>query len=329
MISLRANLYLPCPSCSTVTEEELEFCLNCGHRLIPKTLYDLEMSDFAYEQDLVAMQTIMAAGFLPFALQKLTVSDFETKTLSKLMTDGSKVDPKSEVGALVRHSAALLCLETLPDILTVEGNLQGVFTFGSGGRSYLVLTSAALKLLTASELTALVGHELGHVKSGHIVYHTLAEALAKGLGASASFLGLGDISFPLRMALLEWHRESEVTADRAGLLVAGNIQSSKSLLTKVMISAGGGDIQSVNPNASPADSGLIASVSELFRTHPTYSSRLSFLEQFSQSNQFVAAKRKMERRQSLRRALIPFCRFCGAPKAVQDMFCPKCHKSHT
>jgi hypothetical protein len=54
------------------------------------------------------------------------------------------------------------------------------------------------------------GHEMGHIKSRHLLYHSLAETLAGGIGISASLIGpeINLISMPMRLALLAWQRES-------------------------------------------------------------------------------------------------------------------------
>ena len=54
----------------------------------------------------------------------------------------------------------------------------------------LVISSSMLEIMNERELEAVVAHELGHVKSGHLVYHTLAELLVRGASLSLSLMGL-------------------------------------------------------------------------------------------------------------------------------------------
>jgi len=90
-------------------------------------------------------------------------------------------------------------------MLIIEGAKPNAFTFGSEEHASVVVSSGTLKLLTERELSALFGHELAHVKSGHMLYHTVAEVLGGGIGVSASLLGLGGIlSVPVRLALCVW-----------------------------------------------------------------------------------------------------------------------------
>src|SRR5947208_10268643 len=40
-------------------------------------------------------------------------------------------------------------------------------------RPFIVINSGALKLLDDDEVRTLLGHELGHIMSGHVLYHTI------------------------------------------------------------------------------------------------------------------------------------------------------------
>ena len=84
-------------------------------------------------------------------------------------------------------------------------------------KPFIVIHSAALELLDDDELRALLAHELGHVMSGHALYRTIAEILLLvSLGALPILAGIALL--PVRLALLEWSRKSELSSDRAGLL---------------------------------------------------------------------------------------------------------------
>jgi Zn-dependent protease with chaperone function len=101
---------------------------------------------------------------------------------------------------------------------------------------FIVVHSAAIELLDEDELRVLLAHELGHVISGHALYHTVAVILAiMSLGALPMLAGLAVL--PIRLAFLEWSRKSELSADRAGLLGAQDIVVAQGLDMKM---AGGG-----------------------------------------------------------------------------------------
>ena len=162
-----------------------------------------------------------------------------------------------------------------------------------------------------------------------MLYDTVAEILGGGVGLSASLLGISIISVPVRLALLSWHRESEVTADRGSILVANDIAPVKSFLAKLVLWSSRGMASSKPIDIENYSTGMLESVSELFRTHPLYSKRLTLAKAFFDSEEFREARLKINARLASLRALIPVCRFCGAKKSVEDMFCPSCGKCQT
>jgi Zn-dependent protease with chaperone function len=109
-----------------------------------------------------------------------------------------------------------------------------IFNAGAYGVDdpFIVLHSAAVELLDDEELRVLVSHELGHVMSGHAFYHTIAEILLK-VSLSALPMLAGIALLPIRLAVLEWSRKSELSADRAGLLGSQNVMASQQLFMKM------------------------------------------------------------------------------------------------
>ena len=264
-------------------------------------------------------------GALPYMLKNLAVGDLEKNLLHKLSHEAYSAVYPSDVDAIARRCAGLLSLEALPEIFVMEDKQLNAFTFGHEEQAYVVLTSDLARLLTRSELAAVVGHELGHVKSGHMLYHTLGEILARGLNLSVSLMGLNLLSIPIRLALLSWHRESEVTADRASLLVVNDITVVESLMIK--LNGRHGPVMNSSGNIEKHKAGMLESLSELFGTHPLHSNRLSLVKDFAASDEFLRARAKIKRRDDLREALVPVCRFCLEAKPVADFFCPICGRS--
>jgi Zn-dependent protease with chaperone function len=86
-------------------------------------------------------------------------------------------------------------------------------------RPFIVLSDKALAHLPDDGLQSILAHELGHVLSDHLVYKLMLR-LTLGIGWTA--LGL-PFTLPwvaaFAAALTEWDRKSELSADRASLLV--------------------------------------------------------------------------------------------------------------
>jgi len=322
-------LKLRCQRCGSETPEELGFCSDCRTRLVATSGYDLNLDDYAYGPDRDAIEMMKATGALPYLVKNLALAGFEKKLSARLSGEASRATYPSDLDALVRRCAISLSVGVMPEVFIIEGRQPNAFTFGSEEHAFLVVDSSVLRLLTARELAALIAHELGHVKSGHMLYHTLAEVLGGGISVSASFLGLGIVSFPVRLALLSWHRESEVTADRASLLAVNDVSVIKSFMTKLALWSSRGVASSGEFDIEKKKVGMLESASELFHTHPLHANRFRLVKEFSESEQFLIARRKIETRLDLLRALIPICRFCRAGKPIEDLFCPTCGRCQT
>src|SRR6267143_5706687 len=112
-------------------------------------------------------------------------------------------------------------------------------------RPFIVINSGALKLLDDDEMRVLLGHELGHVMSGHALYHTiLILILFVGLNFLPFLTGI--VLAPVELALLEWYRKSELSSDRAGLLASQDPTASMRMFLKM---AGGGDAAQMDLSA--------------------------------------------------------------------------------
>ncbi len=108
------------------------------------------------------------------------------------------------------------------------------FTFGVE-HPIIVVNSGAIDFLDEAELLWLLGHEVGHIKSRHVLYHQTAmflPCLADFLGELT--LNIGSLlSKPLEWALLQWSRMSEFTADRAGILACQDLNVAAGALMKM------------------------------------------------------------------------------------------------
>lgn len=114
-----------------------------------------------------------------------------------------------------RDTCEVMSLPVVPELYTAWNFNVNAMTIGTE-RPIVILRSGTVDLLSEDEMRYVIGHELGHIKSNHVLYRTLANMLTN-LGRS--FLGIpGLLTLGIRTALNHWVRMSEFTADRAGLL---------------------------------------------------------------------------------------------------------------
>jgi Zn-dependent protease with chaperone function len=121
-----------------------------------------------------------------------------------------------------------------PELFITQTPLVNAGAYGMD-KPFIVLNSGAVRLLNEDELTYLLGHELGHVLSGHVLYRTMIVILMQL--ATLGFPVVGLAARVVLMALLEWQRKAELSADRAGLLA---LQHPEATLSTLMKLAGGG-----------------------------------------------------------------------------------------
>lgn len=99
---------------------------------------------------------------------------------------------------------------------------------GGVERPYITIRSSMIDTLSNEQLYHLIGHELGHIKCGHVLYFSIARVLMPLLELlGRRTLGVSDaVSMGLVLAFLEWSRQAELTSDRAGLLCSQDFQLS-------------------------------------------------------------------------------------------------------
>jgi Zn-dependent protease with chaperone function len=140
----------------------------------------------------------------------------------QLLGQAIHVTPRQcpNVYRLFKEAADILDMHE-PDLFLTTNPHVNAFTFGVE-RPFIVLQSALVDLLDEEELMAVLGHELGHVKCGHVLYRSIAYFLAQ---MASRVMGLGGLAtMGLAAALYEWSRKAELSADRAELLVAQDPQ---------------------------------------------------------------------------------------------------------
>jgi Zn-dependent protease with chaperone function len=191
------------------------------------------------------------------ALRELRGFDDVLKALSALWNERGyrleflggaiRVDHRQypRVHRLFAEAGATLDVSELPELYvqndrTINGMCVGM------AKPFIVVNTGSLELLDDEELRCLLGHELGHLLSGHAVYRTMAELLRRW-AIQLAWLPVGSIVLRAVVAALqEWWRKAELSADRAGLLSCQDPAASLRLAMKL---AGGGDLSEVDTAA--------------------------------------------------------------------------------
>ena len=128
------------------------------------------------------------------------------------------------------QQAARRCAEILHiDVPAVQIVPQpgGVLTLGTEEETYIVLSQGLLDLLSDGELLDVLGRECGRIQNGHVPFRTALHYATH----NASTLVRWAVR-PATLTLEAWARRADITADRAGLLCARNLEVSLSAMQK-------------------------------------------------------------------------------------------------
>lgn len=194
---------------------------------------------------------------------------------------------------LLVEACATLDVERVPEMFVVRDPVAQAMTLGMDN-PFIVVNTGLLEILEADGLRFVLGHELGHVLSGHAVYRTMLLSLVR-ISQNISWIPLG--ALPLRvivMALQEWYRKSELSCDRAALLVG---QDAAAALRVHAALAGSTDPDAMDVSgfldqAKEYDRGgdLRDSLLKLLlmdgRTHPLAAQRAAELQQWAAGAQY-------------------------------------------
>jgi Zn-dependent protease with chaperone function len=105
---------------------------------------------------------------------------------------------------------------------------------------FMVLNSGTVTGLEEAQLRSVIGHEVAHIMSGHVLYKTMLRMM---LRAGLIFFRMpitGLALLGVLAALLEWDRKSELSADRASLLACQDPDVVRGALLRVAGGVGEG-----------------------------------------------------------------------------------------
>lgn len=201
-----------------------------------RVLNGLNAKEYEHELDRKALNALEGTPGLEILVRKF--NEYALERLFKAQYTGShiKVTPRNfpSVYELFAEICKVLDMPYTPDLYIKWDYNINACTMGVK-KPIVVLHSGCIDLMTENELVFIMGHELGHIKSLHVLYHQMAivfPILGQIIGKAT--LGVGEIlSAGLQLALLYWSRMSEFTADRAGLLACQDADAAVSAFIKM------------------------------------------------------------------------------------------------
>ena len=217
---------------------------------LPEDQRLLEISSKAYEHpaDRAATAALQSIPMLDVVVRKLIEFGYERALRQELLAGSVRLgsDQLSAAWAMHRAAYARLDMEVVPELYLTQFPIANAAAIGSE-RPMVLINSRTVELLDEEELRTVLAHEAGHVLSDHTMYRT---ALLILLLAGASLMRMPALAnLPLlavRLALLEWFRCAELSADRAATLVNRDpLVTSRTL----MVMAGGASSRKLDLDA--------------------------------------------------------------------------------
>ncbi|GEM49164.1 M48 family metalloprotease [Deinococcus cellulosilyticus] len=237
----------------------------------------------------------------------------------------------------------------IPEPELFISNRPGINAYATGSnKPYVVLHADLLHVMSSREIQWVIAHELGHIKSGHVLYQSMMQVLTSGainLIPGIGILFQQGLQQALLLGLMHWSRVAEFTADRAAALVTGSPELGVQTLLK--LAGGWVDPDHFNLDAFMKQGEEFSSISDTFSgkvynlmsgvlemTHPYPVIRAKALQEWHQSSTYQGLVRQ-EHLQGLDQhyRLYPHpgarCEKCSAFVADQHAQCPNCQHPRT
>lgn len=181
-----------------------------------KILTGLDHASYEHPFDKKALAALEATPGLTLIGKFITKNMVERVYTVQYTGSNLKVtkDNYPKIYEYLQYACQILDIKNVPDLYIRWGYGINAMTVGSE-HPIVILNSGLIDLCDDDEIMFVIGHECGHIKSNHMLYHMMAQVLNFIIDS----IPFGSIAAaPIQYALYYWDRMSEFTADRAGLL---------------------------------------------------------------------------------------------------------------
>lgn len=208
-------------------------------------LHEIGAESWEHPADRAALAALRRIPAFDEILRKLFGFFGEKPVRLAFQSNAVRVGPRQfpDVYSKYRH-----VLETLdvPEEYPLFISQTPIVNAGAYGmeKPFIVLNSGSLRLLDDEQQVFLIGHEVGHILSGHVLYRTMLVILLQLANLGYPLVGIA--ARAVLLGLLEWSRKAELSSDRAGLLAVQNPTAALGTSLKL---AGGGTDEETDLNA--------------------------------------------------------------------------------
>lgn len=315
-----------------------------------KRFPDLSSPEYEHPTDRSYLNTLNTNKAIEKIVKLYSEYNFERILLVQYTGSNIRVTEKNLpylYGAL-KTVCEILDVKEIPPLYVAPGSLNAC-TIGSS-KPIIVISGICLSLLSYDELLFILGHEVGHIKSQHVLYHSIGNFIPyiAGIIGNLTF-GIGEIAVRgVLMLLYQWYRMSEITADRAGLLACQNIDAAVSVMAKLsgyppshydeidneLFLDQAVEFEDFDNNIFDK---LLKLFSELYRSHPWTVMRAKELRKWYDDGDYskvynATGRKKVERKpNNIVNSIFEkeiFCAHCGKKITSSSRFCEFCGKEN-
>jgi Zn-dependent protease with chaperone function len=234
-----------------------------------------QISPKAYEHpaDRAATSALHSVPLLDTVIKRLTDLGHERRLRQIVMGNAVRIGSEQipDLWADYVQCGSILDLPTTPDLYVTNDPVVNAMTIGAK-TPIVIVRSSLIGSYAPNEVRTVLGHELSHVLSEHYYYTTALVLMRQFIeGALPRSLLLGLPVRGMYLALLEWSRAAELSADRAAALVMGDPLEP----CRVLMRIAGGALPGMSFDAFLKQAAEYDSEEDLFSRHSRFWVELS------------------------------------------------------
>jgi len=266
---------------------------NQGSARTRRVLTDIASRSWEHPADKAALQALRRIPVFDAVLRKLFGFFGEKPVRLAFQANAVRVSPNQfgEVYKVYKQALKTLDAPVEYPLYITQTPMVNAGAYGMD-QPFIILNSGTVALVDPDELEYIIGHEIGHILSGHVLYKTMMVFLINLANMGFPIVGLA--ARAVLVALLEWYRKSELSCDRAGLLT---VQDPEVVMRTMLKMAGGGSSEDTSlpefilQAEEYKQSGDVADqvfkvLNLMATTHPFYVLRVSELRTWIESGDY-------------------------------------------
>jgi hypothetical protein len=226
-----------------------------------------QISAKAYEHpaDRAATSALHSVPLLDTVIKRLTDLGHERRLRQIFMGNAVRIGTNQvpDVWGRYLQCTSILDLASVPDLYMINDPTVNAMAIGAK-TPLVVVNSSLIGSYSTDDVQTVLAHEVAHVLSEHYYYTTALLLLKQFMeGALPRSLLLGLPVRGMYLALLEWSRAAELSADRAAAIVMDDPLAP----CRVLMRLAGGSVPGMNLDAFLAQAAAYDAEDDLFSRH--------------------------------------------------------------